>query len=82
MKKLENSSIFIQLFCNFNFFSDPKGNNQVKDAFDPNPNNTNMPLNVTQDAQEAASDRSDDSTQLRAGEDGDAEESSLLSDSF
>lgn len=59
---------------------DPKGaNNQVKDAFDPNPNNTNMPLNVTQDA---ASERSDDSTQLRGGEDGDAEESSLLSDSF
>lgn len=81
-KKLGNVDLALM---NFSWATDldPKGaNNQVKDAFDPNPNNTNMPLNVTQDAQEAASDRSDDSTQLRAGEDGDAEESSLLSDSF
>lgn len=81
-KKLGNVDLALM---NFSWATDldPKGaNNQVKDAFDPNPNNTNMPLNVTQDAQEAASDRSDDSTQLRGGEDGDAEESSLLSDSF
>lgn len=81
-KKLGNVDLALM---NFSWATDldPKGaNNQVKDAFDPNPNNANMPLNVTQDAQEAASERSDDSTQLRGGEDADAEESSLLSDSF
>lgn len=50
---------------------DPKGaNNQVKDAFDSNTNATSVTLNETPDATEAASDRSDDSTQVRvvAGE--------------
>lgn len=81
-KKLGNIDLALM---NFSWATDldPKGaNNQVKDAFDPSPSNPNMPLNVTQDVHEAASERSDDSTQLRGGEDGDAEESSLLSDSF
>ncbi|XP_031634063.1 cell division cycle protein 27 homolog isoform X2 [Contarinia nasturtii] len=59
---------------------DPKGaNNQVKEAFDGQ-NNSTMPL-LTPDAHEAASDRSDDSTQLRGGEDGD-EPSLLNNDDF
>lgn len=62
---------------------DPKGaNNQVKDAFDPNPSLANMPLNVTQDAHEAAERSEEESIQLRGGEDGDAEQSSPISDSF
>lgn len=50
---------------------DPKGaNNQIKDAFDSNINPTSVALNMTPDSAEAASDRSDDSTQVRvvAGE--------------
>lgn len=67
-KKLGNIDLALM---NFSWATDldPKGaNNQVKDAFDSNTNQSaSVPLNVTQDATEEASERSDDSTQLRGG---------------
>lgn len=66
-KKLGNVDLALM---NFSWATDldPKGaNNQVKDAFDTNTNpSASVALNVTTpDTTEAASDRSDDSTQLR-----------------
>lgn len=66
-KKLGNVDLALM---NFSWATDldPKGaNNQVKDAFDSNTNqSTSVALNVaTPDTTEAPSDRSDDSTQLR-----------------
>lgn len=66
-KKLGNVDLALM---NFSWATDldPKGaNNQVKDAFDSNTNqSTSVALNVTTpDTTEAPSDRSDDSTQLR-----------------
>lgn len=83
-KKLGNVDLALM---NFSWATDldPKGaNNQVKDAFDPNSNQTNIALNVTQDATEPPSEQSDDSTQLRSGDNAevDAEAEGYLSDSF
>lgn len=67
-KKLGNVDLALM---NFSWATDldPKGaNNQVKDAFDSNTHQTtSVALNVTRDATEDASERSDDSTQLRGG---------------
>lgn len=80
-KKLGNVDLALM---NFSWATDldPKGaNNQVKDAFDPSSQNANVAhLNLTN---EETSEPSDDSIQLRAGDDGDAsQDRSLLSDSF
>lgn len=83
-KKLGNVDLALM---NFSWATDldPKGaNNQVKDAFDPNSNQASIALNVTRDATEPPSEQSDDSTQLRGGDNADVDPDGegYISDSF